>query len=163
MQGAMGALSKILGSVADAVEGEAEGNEKAAKRIKGLRISAAIIDTISGALAAYTSAQSLGVPMGPIMGAINAAAVTAAGIAEIAKIKSTKVGSGDSGSGASVSLASMAAPAVAVNLPEVRNVTTATEEDRYERMAASNKVYILNSDLEANDEYHKVQIAEATF
>lgn len=163
MQGAMGALSKILGSVADAVEGEAEGNEKAAKRIKGLRISAAIIDTISGALAAYTSAQSLGVPMGPIMGAINAAAVTAAGIAEIAKIKSTKVGSGDGGSSPSVSLASIAAPAVAVNLPEVRNVTTATEEDRYERMAASNKVYILNSDLEANDEYHKVQIAEATF
>ena len=101
--------------------------------------------------------------MGPIMGAINAAAVTAAGIAEIAKIKSTKVGSGDGGSSPSVSLASIAAPAVAVNLPEVRNVTTATEEDRYERMAASNKVYILNSDLEANDEYHKVQITEATF
>ena len=164
-QAAAGAISSILGSVADAYESEAEDNEKAAQKVKALRISAAVIDTISGALAAYTSAQSLGFPMGPIIGAITSAAVIAAGAVQIAKIKSTKVGKGDSsGSGSSgVVGASVAAPAAAVNLPEVRNVTTATEEDRMERMASKQKVYILNSDLEANEDYHKTQVEEATF
>ena len=163
-QAAAGAISSILGSVADAYEDEAEDNEKAAQKVKALRISAAVIDTISGALAAYTSAQSLGFPMGPIIGAITSAAVIAAGAVQIAKIKSTKVGKGDSSGGsAGVVGAAVAAPAASVNLPEVRNVTTATEEDRMERMASKQKVYILNSDLEANDEYHKTQVEEATF
>lgn len=163
-QASASAISGILNTIADAYEDEAEGNEEAAKKTKALRITAGVIDTISGALAAYTSAQSLGFPMGPIIGAINAAAVTATGIAQIAKIKSTKIGSGDSaGSGVSVPAASVPAPATAVDLPEVRNVTTATEEDRMERMASKTKVYILNSDLEANDEYHQTQVAEATF
>ena len=59
--------------------------------------------------------------------------------------------------------ASIAPPATSVDLPEVRNVTTASEEDRLDRMASSQKVYILNSDLEANEEYHAAQVAEATF
>lgn len=157
-------ITSILGTIADAYEEQAEGNEEATKKVKALRITAAIIDTISGALAAFTTAQQLGPIAGPIVGAINAAAVTATGIAEIAKIKSTKVGSSDSsGSGATVPGASVQAPATTVDLPEVRNVTTASEEDRMERMASSNKVYILNSDLEANAEYHQTQVAEATF
>ena len=161
---AAGAISSLLGTVADAYEEEAEGSEEAAKKVKALRITAGIIDTISGALMAYTQAMQLGPIAGPIVGAIQAAAVTAAGIAQIAKIKSTKVGSGDSaGSGATVPQASVPAPATSVDLPEVRNVTTASEEDRLDRMASSNRVYILNSDLEANEDYHRTQVAEATF
>lgn len=163
MQATAGAISSLLGTVADAYEEEAEGNEDAAKKVKALRITAGIIDTISGALTAYTQAMQLGPIAGPIVGAIQAAAVTAAGIAQIAKIKSTKVGSGsDTSSSASVP-ASIAPPATSVDLPEVRNVTTASEEDRLDRMASSQKVYILNSDLEANEEYHAAQVAEATF
>ena len=161
-QASASAVSGLLGSLADAYENEAEGNEKAAQRAKALRIAGAVIDTISGALAAYTSAQSLPVPFGPIIGAINAAAVTAAGIAQIAKIKATKVGSGDS-AGGSVSVPTVSAPAVAANVPEVRNVTSASEEERLNKMASDQKVYILNSDLEANAGYHQAQVAEATW
>ena len=160
----MSAISDVLGTLAEAYENAAEGDEKAAKKAKVLRIGEAVINTISGALAAYTSAQSLGVPFGPIIGAINAATVTAAGIAQIAKIKATPVGSGGSSGGGSISTPStVAAPSTPVNLPEVRNVTTASEEDRLDRMASDQKVYILNSDLEANQDYHRTQVAEATF
>lgn len=163
MQSTASAVSGLLGTIAGMYEDDADANEESAKKAKALRISEAVINTISGALAAYTSAQKLGPPMGPIVGAINASAVTAAGLAQIAKIKSTKVGSGDS-SGAGVSIpATVSAPSQGASIPEVRNVTTAREEDRYERMAAANKVYILNSDLEANADYHKTQLAEATY
>lgn len=159
-------IAGLLGAIADAYEATSDGDQKAAKKAKALRITEAVINTISGALAAYTSAQSLGFPMGPIIGAINAAAVTATGVANIAKIKSTPVGSGGSsgGSEAGVSSAALvAAPSTPVTLPEVRNITTASEEDRLDRMASDQKVYILNSDLEANTDYHKAQVAEATF
>lgn len=160
----LSAISGVLGQLAEAYENAEEGDEKAAKKAKVLRIGEAVINTISGALAAYTSAQSLGVPFGPIIGAINAATVTAAGIAQIAKIKSTSVGSGGSSGGGGISTpTTVSAPSTPVNLPEVRNVTTASEEERLDRMASDQKVYILNSDLEANTDYHRTQVAEATF
>lgn len=165
MQASASAVSGLLGSIADAYEDQAEADEKAAQKVKALRIVTGIIDTISGALTAFTSAMQLGPIAGPIVGAINAAAVTAAGVYQIAKIRSTKVGTGDtSDAGAgSLSVPSMSAPSTPVSLPEVRNVTSATEEDRLNRMASPQRVYILNSDLEANADYHEAQVAEATF
>ena len=166
VQASASAISGLLGSIADAYEEQAENDEKAAKKAKALRIVTAIIDTISGALTAFTSAMQLGPIAGPIVGAINAAAVTAAGVYQIAKIKATKVGSGDTGGDAAtgnLSVPSVAAPATSVTVPEVRNVTTATEEDRLDQMASPQRVYILNSDLEANADYHEAQVAEATF
>lgn len=158
------AVQNVLGTIADIYEQAGEEDEAAAQKAKAVRIAEAVISTIMGALQAYNTAQSLGPIAGPIVGAVNAAAVTAAGIANIAKIKATKIGSGDSaGSGVQTPSPVVAAPATTVDVPEVHNLTTQTDVETMKEAAADQKVYILNSDLEANADYHKTQVEEATF
>lgn len=113
-------LSSVLGSVAEAWEDEINAQVKAGdmseeegkkqfEYIKGLQIAEAVINTISGMIAAFTSAQSLGFPWGTIIGSANAAAVAAAGAAQIAKIQNTKFDTKNP------SVGEIAAPAVAAN------------------------------------------------
>lgn len=166
MQQAAGGISSILGSIADAYENNTELTKKEAQKAKNLRIASATIDMLQGAVTAYAGAQSLGVPMGPIVGAINAAAVVAAGLVNIAKIKATQLGGGDSSTTASVPAAAPAtvsAPSVMPEVSQVRNITSATEEDRLNQMASDQRVYILDSDIQAKNEQRRVEIAETTF
>lgn len=156
-------VSSILGSIADAMEENTEMTEEEAKKAKNLRIASATIDMLQGAVTAYSSAQSLGVPMGPIIGAINAAAVIAAGIANIAKIKATQVSANSSSSETPVIPAQVNAPTVSPQVQQVRTLTSASEEDRLNRMADDHRVYILSSDLEAERDQHRVQVEETTF
>ena len=96
------AVSSVLGSVADywaetlnaqvenGKKSEAQA-EKEFKWIKGLQIAEATINTIAGAIGAYMkAAEAYKAPWGIIIGATQAAAVTAAGMAQIAKIKNTQ-------------------------------------------------------------------------
>ena len=112
-------IGSILGSVADAWESEInaqveagkmseEEGKRAFERVKALQIAEAVINTISGAISAFMSAQSLGFPWGTIIGAAQAAAVTAAGTAQIMKIKNTQFNSSSSSQGIS-------APVIAQN------------------------------------------------
>lgn len=156
-------VSSILGSIADAMEENTEMTEEEAKKAKNLRIASATIDMLQGAVTAYSSAQSLGVPMGPIIGAINAAAVIAAGIANIAKIKATQVSANSSSSQTPIVPAQVNAPTVSPQVQQVRTLTSASEEDRLNRMADDHRVYILSSDLEAERDQHRVQVEETTF
>ena len=163
MQQAASATSGILGSIADAYEANAGESDKAANKIKALRIAAATIDTISGAVGAYMqAAASIPPPAGLIIGAANAAAVTAAGLVNIAKMKATKVGSGGSSSSSTGQVA-VEAPTVGTTVRNVRNITSASEEDRLNQMASKQKVYLVTSELEAKQEDTRVQLAEATF
>lgn len=153
------AASGILGALADIYETEGDGNEKNTRAAKALRIAGATIDMISGAVAAYSSAQKLGPPQGPIIGAANAAAVIAAGTANIAKIKATTVSkSSDGGTTAAV----VAPPAVSTPVQRVATLTTASDEVRINNAPAS-KVYILSSDLEADRRDRRVRVQETTF
>lgn len=156
-------VSSILGSIADAMEDNTEMTEEEAKKAKNLRVASATIDMLQGAVTAYSSAQSLGVPMGPIIGAINAAAVIAAGIANIAKIKATQVSANSSSSQTPTAPAQVNAPTVTPQVQQVRTLTSASEEDRLNRMADDHRVYILSSDLEAERDQHRVQVEETTF
>lgn len=156
-------VSSILGSIADAMEENTEMTEEEAKKAKNLRVASATIDMLQGAVTAYSSAQSLGVPMGPIIGAINAAAVIAAGIANIAKIKATQVSANSSSSQTPTVPAQVNAPTVSPQVQQVRTLTSASEEDRLNRMADDHRVYILSSDLEAERDQHRVQVEETTF
>ena len=163
LTGMASGVSSILGSIADAMEENTEMTEEEAQKAKNLRIAAATIDMLQGAVTAYAGAQSLGVPMGPIIGAINAAAVVAAGIANIAKIKATQV-SKDSATTQTPSVpAQVNAPTVSPQVQQVRTLTSASEEDRLNRMADDHRVYILSSDLEADRDQHRVQVEETTF
>ena len=163
LMGVANATSSILGQIADAYESNGDASEKNAERVKGLRIAAATIDTISGAIGAYMqTAASLPAPYGIILGAIQAAIVTATGVAQIAKIKSTKT-SGNSSPSAPSAPSVVSAPSIPTNLPNVRSVTSASEEERLNRMASDQRVYILSSDIEASQNQVKTQVAESSF
>ena len=164
LKGVASATSGILGSIADMYEEDEENSEKNADKIKGLRIAAATIDTLSGAIGAFMQAsETIPPPYGQIVGAISAAAVTAAGIAEIAKIKSTKV-NGSSGSAATpTSPAVASAPTLTTEVANVRSLTSASEEDRLNQMASDQRVYIVASDIEASQNQIKTQVAESSF
>ena len=157
------ATSSILGSIADMYEEDEENSEKNANKIKGLRIASATIDTISGAIGAFMQAvQTIPPPFGAIVGGVQAAAVTAAGIAQIAKIKSTKV-SGSASNSAPTAPAVTSAPVRTMDIQQVRSVTSASEEDRLNQMASDQRVVLVMSDLEVKQNQSRVQVAEASF
>ena len=164
IQSSVNAIGSVLGSLADIYEADAENSEEAARQAKNLRIAEATINTISGAVAAYMSAQSLPIPFNTIVGAVQAATVLAAGMAQIYKIKNTEINkdSAPSGSASGIS-ASVSAPTVTPQVSNVRNVTSASEEERLNQMASSQKVYILSSDIEASQRQRKVQVQESSF
>lgn len=163
MQSVASATSGILGSIADMYEGDSKNAEKNANKIKGLRIASATIDTISGAIGAFMQAvQTIPPPLGAIVGGVQAAAVTAAGIAQIAKIKSTKV-SGSASNSAPTAPAVTSAPVRTIDIQQVRSVTSASEEDRLNQMASDQRVVLVMSDLEVKQNQSRVQVAEASF
>ena len=165
IQSSAGAISSILTSVADAYEASAGDSEEAAERVKGIRIASATIDTISGAIGAYMQASAtIPPPAGQIIGAIQAAAVTAAGIAQIAQIRNTDVSGGSSSSPSSGSMSAVVpAPTLNTEIPTVRNLTGLSEEDRLNRMAEDQRVYILSSDIEASQNSRRVRVRESSF
>ena len=161
------AVSSILSSLADIYESNGEADAKAQQKAKNLRIASATIDMLQGAVTAYATAQSLGVPAGPIVGAINAAAVIAAGTANIAKMKKTDT-SGNSVSSSAPSIgASVSAPAIIQQVPVTRSLTGASEEERLnqiaENTAKDQRVVLVYSDVEAAGCRVQVQTAETSF
>lgn len=163
LKGVASATSSILGTIADLYEGDEKNAEKNANRIKALRIAAATIDTISGAIGAYMQAvETIPPPYGIIAGAAQAAAVTAAGIAQIAQIKRTKV-SASAGDSSSPVNAITPAPALVTEVSNVRSITSASEEDRLNQMASDQRVYILASDIQASQNQIKTQVSESSF
>lgn len=155
------ATSSVLGSLASMYEADEESAEKNAGKIKALRIAEATINTISGAIGAYMSAvSSIPAPYGIIVGAAQAASVTAAGIAQIAQMRKTKVGTSGTSSAPS---AIVSAPMVETSVPSVRSVTSATEEERLNQMAKDQRVYLVTSDVEAALDDSKVRVEESSF
>ena len=162
LKGVASATSDILGSIADLYEKDEEGATKNAKKIKALRIAAATIDTISGAIGAFMQASATyPPPYGQILGAIEAASITAAGVAQIAQMKSTSV-TDENARPTSVS-AKASAPSLNPNVTNVRTITSASEEDRLNQMASDQRVYILASDIQASQNQIKTQVAESSF
>ena len=161
LKGVASNTADILGSIADLYEKDEDGAKKNAEKIKALRIAAATIDTISGAIGAFMQASATyPPPYGQILGAIEAAAITASGVAQIAKMKSTSVTDGNARPSVS---AVASAPTLTPNVTQVRSVTTASEEDRLNQMASKQRVYILADDIQASQNQIKVQVAESSF
>lgn len=163
LKGVASATSDILGSIADLYEKDEEGAKKNAEKVKALRIAAATIDTISGAIGAFMQASATyPPPYGQILGAIEAAAITAAGVANIAKMKATSVTDGNANANTTIS-AKTSAPTLTPNVTNVRSVTSASEEERLNRMASDQRVYILADDIQASQNQIKTQVAESSF
>lgn len=155
----------LLGAIADAYESNGELTEKEEKRVKNLRIAAATINMLQGAVTAFATAQELGPIAGPIVGAINAAAVVATGIANIAKIKSTNVSrdSAPSSSGADTGAASVQAPSLPETVPTTTVVNGARTETALNNAAKDRKVYLVYSEAEAMGEQVAVTESESSF
>lgn len=152
-------VSSLLSSIADAYESNTDASERELKKAKNLRIASATIDMLSGVVAAISSVAGLG-PAGWVLGALQAATITATGIANINKIKSQSTSKNGDGS---ETPAATNPPAFDTNIPTIRTATSATEEDRLNRMASPQKVYILQSDIEAAGGQSKTQIEESSF
>ena len=150
------ATSGIASSIADILETEG-------KSAKNLRIAAATIDMISGAVTAFSTAQQLGPIAGPIVGAINAAAVVASGLANIAKIRATNVSKDAAPTSSAPAQATVSAPALETAVPTTTVINGARTETALNRAAQPQKVVLVQSEAEAMAEMTRVQVAEASF
>lgn len=156
-----GAVSGLLGSIADAYESNTEATKKEQEKAKNLRLAGAYIDMFSGVVTAVAQAQELGPILGPIMAATNSAAVIAAGIANINKIKATQISTTSAPATADAEVpAVVEAPTITPQVQQVRNITSASEE---EQLNKGQRVYILSSDLEADRDSTRVRTQETTF
>ena len=148
--------SGLLNGVADMLEEEGQS-------AKNLRIAAATIDMISGAVTAFSTAQQLGPIAGPIVGAINAAAVVASGLANIAKIRATNVSKDAAPTSSAPAQATVSAPALETAVPTTTVINGARTETALNRAARPQKVVLVQSEAEAMAEMTRVQVAESSF
>lgn len=156
----LNATKDLLNGIADMYEADGEVSEKEAKKIKGLRIATATIETLQGAITAFASAQQLGPIAGPIVGAANAAAVIAMGFANIKKIQQT-----DFRKGSSSNLGASVTPQTSTYAQEMpvqytRNLTSASE---IEELNKDQRVYILESDIQASNKRVAIRQSESSF
>jgi hypothetical protein len=112
---AAGATFDGISSLAAAFAGSTEASqEKAFKIQKAANIAQATMDTYKGAVGAFTqSVSTFPAPVGAILGAIQAAAVVAMGVANIKKIASTKRTGGGTPSASVGTSAASSVPSVA--------------------------------------------------
>ena len=169
-------ISSIMGSVADIYEADLKAQVEHGKKseeqaeqefetIKGLRIAVAVIDTIQGALAAFCGWQDKGQPWGAIIGAVQAAAVTAAGIAQIAQIKNTKFG-GSSNVSAGSTMMAQVTPVMTDYQPEMTGVMTGQQEAEELANAITSKpirAYVVESDITNAQQTAQQRATESTF
>lgn len=166
-------IGDIFGSIADILEDDIknkvkngelteEEGEKQFKAVKAFQIAQATIQTISGAIAAFMSCQSLPWPANAIVGAVQAAAVTAAGVAQIAKIRNTQLG-GNSSVSSSVS-ASAAQPEPETYQPQYyANPTGESEVVKLADSIKNQRVFVVESDITEAQNRSKVRVTESTW
>ena len=137
---------------------------------KAMAVAAATISTYQAAQAAYQAAF-MPVPTyaSPVLGAINMAAGIATGLANIKSILSVDSSGGtgygsSSSTGATVTTpAVVTPPAVVQEVETVRSLTGASEEERLNQMASSQRVYLVYSDVEQAGRRVQVQQSETSF
>lgn len=174
------AIGSVLGSVADmweesinaqidAGEISQEEGEKQFENLKALQIAASTINTISGAIGAFMQANtSLPFPWGAIIGAIEAAAVTASGVAEIVKIKNTTLSS--AGSTPSAGAASFQLPSLESYTPNyTQNLTGASDVDIIGKSvkdaieSAEVRAYVVEADITNAQKKSIKRVSETTW
>ena len=172
-------LGGIFGSMADFYEEDAEArkegdakSQKVAKqsfkKAQNLRIAEATISTLNGAIGAFMQATATyPAPYGAILGAAQAAAATAAGIAQIKKIKAQKFDGGSSLGGGS---STFQLPNVEKYEPTyTSNLTQETDTDSIknaitEGMEGSTvRAYVLADDINAAQKIDEKRQQESTW
>ena len=134
--------------------------KKRFENVKKMQIGAAVINMAAGVVSAIAQAQQLGPILGPIMAAINSAAVIAAGAVQISQIKRTKYGSDTSGNISTPNLQRATVPIV----PEpTQNITGQSELTQLSNAINSKPVIVKVTDIEDTQAIQNATTAEATF
>lgn len=146
-------------------EQERKNLEQRYKTVQAMQIAEATINTISGAVAAFMKCQELGQPWGAILGAVQAAAVTAAGIAQIMKIKQTNPYSDNSSSlsGGDMMTATVQ-PTVSDFTPEYsQNLTGRSDIDYLNDAFSKTPIWVSVVDVNNAQERGRVIVKESSF
>lgn len=160
----VGATSGLLSSLADLYESDERHSAQNAQKVKALRIAQATIDMLSGVVAAVSNAYKSADPaMASVLAAVNSAAIIAAGVANINKIKATQIPGASSAGSGTATPATVNAPTPTAEVQQVRTLTGASEEERLNRMASDQRVYIVYSDIEAAGKGTRTRVRESTF
>lgn len=169
-------VASVLGSVADywaetlnaqvenGKKSEAQA-EKEFKWIKGLQIAEATINTIAGAIGAYMkAAETYVAPWGTIIGATQAAAVTAAGVAQIAKIKNTQFSKSASSTSTPISSGSQVRAITTDYTPQyVAAQTGASETTNLANAMSQQNLFVSVVDINRVQNKVRVREEESTF
>lgn len=138
---------------------------------KALAVANTTIDTYRSATAAYASQLIPGDPSSVVRGTIAAAAAVASGLANVKAILATKT-DGKSTSMPAVGATMMtAAPAVIQQVPVMRSLTGASEDERLNAIADNTgqtasrpiKAYVVQSEMEGEQLYADTRNRESSF
>lgn len=151
----------ILDDIANSMEVT---NAKEFKRQQDLQVASATINMIAGAAGAFMQAMATyPAPIGAAVGAVMSAVALTTGAMQIRKIKQQKYKGGSSVPSTSSAPAAVSAPNIETQLPTVRTLTGAKEEERLNRMAYPVRAYIVDSDLQAKERERDVIEEETSF
>ena len=151
----LNAYGSIANGVGDILNAIGDMMEESSDEQKGLQIAATVISTLTGMMQAIQGGNAmaaqmgLAAPVGWALGAVQAAATLATGIATIAQIKSVK----KDGSGSYAPSISM--PAVVTSSPDF---SQSVDGAMTQTAIADQKVYVLEHDI--TETQNKVQVAE---
>lgn len=170
IQDGMGAIGDLFGGLADYYEADLEAQVKAGKmseeqadkqfeNIKKMRIAEAIINTLAGSIGAFLQASATyPPPFGSIIGAVSAAAVAAAGFAQVQQIKNQTRNSSSTGQ------SPIAVPSTPEYVPNyVENPTGNSEQEDLRNTIMSQPIYVRVSDIDAAQEGRRVRTDESSF
>lgn len=174
-----GSIADVFGSIGELYEQDIENQKKKLveegkteeeankiledrfESMKAFQIAEAVINTIAGAVGAFMGITKDTGGWGIAAAIAEAAAVTAAGVAQIQRIASTTIGS------TSVDGSSMSAsvtPKLADYSPErTSNLTTASDTDNLANALAKQPVYVKVSDIDRAQKKVQVREGEARF
>jgi len=147
----------LMTAVSDIIENQGKNDRKSFENQKKVKTATAIVNTLSAGVSAMASV--------PYPASLIALATTVAtGFANVAKIQSQKFDGGGSTGGASTGATSSVSSQAIVSAPKVDN-TLATVQTISTDTAKpqTNKVYILESDLQASGAKATTKESESTF
>lgn len=154
-QSAASSIGSILGSLSDLME---EGSEEA----KAFAAMETVVNTLSGAIAAYKAMA--GIPyVGPALGAAAAAAVALAGAANLKKIYAAKPSTSGGGGESTPELPKAVTSDVAVSPlldenADINRLTNLNEEPESSKGEQNLRVYVVDQDI--RDANHRAEVVD---
>lgn len=166
------AIGDLFGNVAEIYEEDIKNRQKKGKidqkqaekefeNLKALQIAQAVINTLAGSVGAFLQAsEAYPAPWGQIIGGVAAASATAAGIAQIAKIKNTEYG----GSGSVSTPTAAATPVVDPYQPDyTRNLTTASDVETLNSGLEKANLYVRVTEIDEAQDRGKTRVDESSW